>query len=237
MHSPIGVYFGRTVGGDRDHRLAADVPGAGGSVGPRRGPACAIFQATCGKLARQSISMPMSTMGTSPGTSMPATQSWRTRCRRFGKRRRNSHVSRRSEFRPRLADPNQESSYVINEYVFGREERRRVVVAESEEHFETDHLFEAADKMGTVTNDHVHCSTWYSAFNIENGFVWPAITGEINPPLHVDSANYLFADDTWKRSANRRCTKGCNSTSSRAPILPTSAVSVRHQRFVHIEAI
>jgi prepilin-type N-terminal cleavage/methylation domain-containing protein/prepilin-type processing-associated H-X9-DG protein len=96
----------------------------------------------------------------------------------------------------RLADANQESSYVINEYVTSAGVKDAVLsLPKVKNTSKLIVVFEAADKMGTVTYDHVHCSTWYSAFNVNNGFVWPAITGEINPQRHVDSANYLFADD------------------------------------------
>jgi prepilin-type N-terminal cleavage/methylation domain-containing protein len=96
----------------------------------------------------------------------------------------------------RLADANQESSYVINEYVTSAGVKDAVLsLPKVKNTSKLIIVFEAADKMGTVTYDHVHCSTWYSAFNVSNGFVWPAISGEINPQRHIDSANYLFADD------------------------------------------
>jgi prepilin-type N-terminal cleavage/methylation domain-containing protein len=98
----------------------------------------------------------------------------------------------------RLADSNKQSSYVINEYVSSDASSVPGAVPLLTKVKETSKLitlFEAADKAGSVANDHAHCSTWYSAFKIANGFVWAGITGEINPQRHVDSANYLYADD------------------------------------------
>ncbi len=101
-------------------------------------------------------------------------------------------------FEARLADPNKQSSYVINEYVSSEASEVQGAVPLLSKLKETSKLiivFEGADKVGSVVNDHVHCSTWYSAFKISNGFVWAGIIGEINPERHVDSANYLYADD------------------------------------------
>ncbi len=98
----------------------------------------------------------------------------------------------------RLADPNKQSSYVINEYVSSDDNSIQGAVPLLPRLKETSKLitvFEAADKAGAVANDHVHCSTWYTPFKVTNGFVWQGIIGEINPERHVDSANYLFADD------------------------------------------
>jgi prepilin-type N-terminal cleavage/methylation domain-containing protein len=98
----------------------------------------------------------------------------------------------------RLADPNKQSSYVINEFVSSDPSTVPGAVPLLTKVKETSKLitvFECADKVGQTTSDHVHCSTWYTAFKVNNGFVWSGIVGEINPERHIDSANYLYADD------------------------------------------
>jgi len=94
----------------------------------------------------------------------------------------------------RLADSNKQSSYVINEYVSssgvtGAVQSLYKVPATSKLIV----LFEGADARGAF-DDHAHCSTWYTAFKIANGFVWPGILAEIKPDRHGGSANYLYAD-------------------------------------------
>ena len=94
----------------------------------------------------------------------------------------------------RLVDPNKQSSYVINEYVSSAAVPDAVLsLYKLRSTSKLIVLFEGADERGPLA-DHAHCSTWYSAFKIANGFVWPGILGEIKPDRHRNSANYLFAD-------------------------------------------
>jgi prepilin-type N-terminal cleavage/methylation domain-containing protein/prepilin-type processing-associated H-X9-DG protein len=108
----------------------------------------------------------------------------------------------------RLADPSKESSYVINEYVSSTGIKDAVLqLSKLKETSKLIVLFEGADQNGAL-DDHAHCSTWYTAFKITNGFVWAGITGEIDPSRHGGSrnpadltvpksggvANYLYAD-------------------------------------------
>jgi prepilin-type processing-associated H-X9-DG protein len=94
----------------------------------------------------------------------------------------------------RLADPNKESSYVINEYVSSGNVANAVLyLSKIKDASKLIVLFEGSDQRGP-TDDHAHCSTWYSAFKITNGFVWSGIISEIKPDRHNASANYLIAD-------------------------------------------
>jgi prepilin-type processing-associated H-X9-DG protein/prepilin-type N-terminal cleavage/methylation domain-containing protein len=56
-------------------------------------------------------------------------------------------------------------------------------------------LFEGADKRAVATtNEHAHCSSWYSPANIAANLVWTKVTDEIQPNRHGGTANYLYAD-------------------------------------------
>ena len=55
-------------------------------------------------------------------------------------------------------------------------------------------MFEGADQGRTVTDDHVHTSTWYAPGDIVNGNEWALITAEVTPTQHVSCSNYLYAD-------------------------------------------
>jgi prepilin-type N-terminal cleavage/methylation domain-containing protein/prepilin-type processing-associated H-X9-DG protein len=55
-------------------------------------------------------------------------------------------------------------------------------------------MFEGADYGRTVTDDHVHCSTWYAPTDIADGTVLDVMLAEINPTQHVTCANYMYAD-------------------------------------------
>jgi prepilin-type processing-associated H-X9-DG protein/prepilin-type N-terminal cleavage/methylation domain-containing protein len=97
-------------------------------------------------------------------------------------------------FEVRLADPNKQSSYVINEYMSSKDIPGAVLqLSKLKESSKLIVLFEGADNLGTAY-DHTHSSTWYSTFKISNGFVWAGIVGEINPTRHAGSANYMYAD-------------------------------------------
>jgi prepilin-type N-terminal cleavage/methylation domain-containing protein/prepilin-type processing-associated H-X9-DG protein len=100
----------------------------------------------------------------------------------------------------RLADPNKQASFVINEYVSTDTARRqRVAGAVLSLHRLHDTskvfvLFEGAANRGP-SNDHAHCSQWYHPL-FSSDDVWRFILSEINPAQHDDSvANYLFADN------------------------------------------
>ena len=112
-------------------------------------------------------------------------------------------------FDKRLADTNKEASYVINEYVSSADINGAVLsLFKLKQTSKLIILFECSPLVGTAANanDHVHCSTWYSAFKISHSFVWSGILGEVDPSRHGGTldpitntnaggmANYLFAD-------------------------------------------
>jgi len=102
------------------------------------------------------------------------------------------------DFEVRLADPAKEASYVINDYVSSDKPTGAVVwLSKLKTKSKLIVLFEAAKRPQQNADqfDHAHCSTWYSTFNVANGFVWSTITGEINPARHAGVSNYLYADD------------------------------------------
>jgi len=101
------------------------------------------------------------------------------------------------DFAARLADPAKEASYVINEYVSSDKLPDAVLsLAKLKTTSKLIVLFEAAQRpaQSAALADHVHSSTWYSTFNVANGFVWSTITSEINPSRHAGVSNYLYAD-------------------------------------------
>jgi prepilin-type N-terminal cleavage/methylation domain-containing protein/prepilin-type processing-associated H-X9-DG protein len=101
------------------------------------------------------------------------------------------------DFAARLADPAKEASYVINEYVSSDKLSDAVLsLAKLKTTSKLIVLFEAAKRpaQNAALVDHVHSSTWYSTFNVANGFVWSTITSEINPSRHTGVSNYLYAD-------------------------------------------
>jgi prepilin-type processing-associated H-X9-DG protein len=101
------------------------------------------------------------------------------------------------DFAARLADPVKEASYVINEYVSSDKLPDAVLsLAKLKTTSKLIVLFEAAKRpaQNAALVDHVHSSTWYSTFNVANGFVWNTITSEINPSRHAGVSNYLYAD-------------------------------------------
>ncbi len=56
-------------------------------------------------------------------------------------------------------------------------------------------LFEGSDVGRTVSDDHVHTSTWFAPGDIVNGNAWAVILAEITPAQHgMDWSNYLYAD-------------------------------------------
>lgn len=54
-------------------------------------------------------------------------------------------------------------------------------------------MFERSDR-SAVTNDHVHCGSFYLPFRVEQNLVWTFLELEIAPDRHAGTANYLFAD-------------------------------------------
>ena len=54
-------------------------------------------------------------------------------------------------------------------------------------------LFERSDQ-SAVTNDHVHCGSFYLPFRVEQNLVWDFMKQEVAPDRHTDTSNYLFAD-------------------------------------------
>ena len=93
----------------------------------------------------------------------------------------------------RLADPNKQSSYVINEYVSSDVKDAVLSLYKVRDKGKLIVLFEGADERGAV-DDHVHTSIWYSPFRVASGFVWAGIVQEIKPDRHNGAANYLYAD-------------------------------------------
>ena len=78
-------------------------------------------------------------------------------------------------------------------------------------------VFERADNRN-VNQEHVHCSTWYTQYKIDNQLVWPYILLEIQPDRHFGTSNYLFADahvetipvETFHRWADEDSANGTN---------------------------
>ena len=112
-------------------------------------------------------------------------------------------------FDQRRVDANKEASYVINEYVSSADVSGAVLsLFKLKQTSKLIILFECSGLVGTAAgaNDHVHCSTWYSAFKVSHGSVWSGILGEVDPSRHGGTldpatntnaggvANYLFAD-------------------------------------------
>jgi prepilin-type N-terminal cleavage/methylation domain-containing protein/prepilin-type processing-associated H-X9-DG protein len=98
----------------------------------------------------------------------------------------------------RLADPDKQSSYVFNEYLMPTDNiALKPLVVPSLYKLKSKSkaivLFEGADDR-TAIDDHAHCSNWYSAFFVNNGFVWNNMLREIKPDRHNGAANYLYAD-------------------------------------------
>ena len=96
----------------------------------------------------------------------------------------------------RLADPQKESSYLINEYVTSDVKGAVLYLTKLKATSKQIIVFEAGARpeQNAAFTDHAHCSTWYTAFKISNGFVWSGIVSEIAPDRHVNCANYLYAD-------------------------------------------
>ena len=99
----------------------------------------------------------------------------------------------------RLASPNKQASYVINEYlstdvtrpgqVPGAVESLHKLPATSKQIV----LFEGATNRGP-NSDHAHCSQWYHPlFSVQDS--WEYMLTEIHPSLHSGSAHYLYADN------------------------------------------
>ena len=88
-------------------------------------------------------------------------------------------------------------------------------------------MFEGANYGRTVTNDHVHCSTWYAPSDIANGTVLDTMIAEINPTQHVTCANHMYADghavtvsyDTFLRL-------GANRYRERDQLCPAAKVTI-----------
>ena len=90
--------------------------------------------------------------------------------------------------------PEQGTSYVINELVANN---RLVKSVTNLNGLRNTHglvvLFERSDQ-SNVTNDHVHCGSFYLPFRVEQNLVWAFMELEIAPDRHQDISNYLFAD-------------------------------------------
>ncbi len=88
------------------------------------------------------------------------------------------------------------TSYVMNEYVCDTTVDGYYVTNINQ--LKSTHdlvvFFEGADAGRSVTDDHVHTSTWYAPTDISSGTVLDTMLSEINPSQHVDFANYLYAD-------------------------------------------
>jgi prepilin-type processing-associated H-X9-DG protein len=96
----------------------------------------------------------------------------------------------------RLSSTPRGTSYVISEYI-SLHNTPGVVrnINKMQETSKSIIVFEGSHKRGlTLIYDHAHPSAWYTPLDIANGTVWQAITNEIAPDRHIDSANYLYAD-------------------------------------------
>jgi len=55
-------------------------------------------------------------------------------------------------------------------------------------------MFEGSDERNE-RDDHVHCSNFYDAIRVRNGWVWELMRTEVAPSRHSGSANYLYGDN------------------------------------------
>jgi prepilin-type N-terminal cleavage/methylation domain-containing protein/prepilin-type processing-associated H-X9-DG protein len=56
-------------------------------------------------------------------------------------------------------------------------------------------IFEGCEtRAADPSNDHAHASQWFSQFNIDWNLVEIAVKKEIQPDIHVATANYLYVD-------------------------------------------
>ena len=96
----------------------------------------------------------------------------------------------------RLASAPPGTSYIINNYLGASKASAPFNnFKKLKETCKTLLLFEGSDNRAVaITNEHAHCSSWFSAANIAAGLVWTKITDEIQPNRHGGSANYLYAD-------------------------------------------
>ena len=94
----------------------------------------------------------------------------------------------------RLLDGAKGTSYVINEYVANPDvEGSLIFLSKLIDASRLIVVFEGSDNRN-VNQEHVHCSTWYTQYKIDNKLVWPYMLQEIQPDRHFGTSNYLFAD-------------------------------------------
>jgi len=93
-----------------------------------------------------------------------------------------------------VEQPEQGTSYLINELVANDQLDKSVTNLNG---LRNTHglivLFERSDH-SAVTNDHVHCGSFYLPFRVEKNLVWAFMEQEVAPDRHQDISNYLYAD-------------------------------------------
>ncbi|MEX2113243.1 MAG: DUF1559 domain-containing protein [Pirellulales bacterium] len=89
------------------------------------------------------------------------------------------------------------TSYLINEYVAVPSPEAVLHLHKMQETSKSIVVFEGGDKRNP-TDEHVHCSTWYTALKVSKGvdYVWAYMTAkEFKPDRHIgETSNYLYAD-------------------------------------------
>ncbi|HTU26845.1 MAG TPA: type II secretion system protein [Pirellulales bacterium] len=88
------------------------------------------------------------------------------------------------------------TSYVINEYIaYQTSDGYSVLnINQIQDADKLIVLFEGSWTGREATDDHVHTSTWYAPVDVYRNQYWNVILAEVNPTVHNDCANYLFAD-------------------------------------------
>ncbi|MDZ4819443.1 MAG: DUF1559 domain-containing protein [Planctomycetota bacterium] len=93
----------------------------------------------------------------------------------------------------RLGTDGKGTSYMLNEYISSNVTGAVSKLAQLKATSKTIMVFEGADERD-VTAEHVHASTWYTPFNINNNRVPFVIKSEIKTDRHGPSSHYLYAD-------------------------------------------
>jgi prepilin-type N-terminal cleavage/methylation domain-containing protein/prepilin-type processing-associated H-X9-DG protein len=87
------------------------------------------------------------------------------------------------------------TSYLINDYLASETDDGARNLRQVEGTTRTMLLFEGADSIKPDPKyEHIHATTWFSSFNLNNNLCMSAIRGELQVDRHQQSANYAFLD-------------------------------------------
>ncbi len=88
--------------------------------------------------------------------------------------------------------------YVINEYISNPKIKGSVTnINMCQQTSALLMIFEGSEQrlpVNDITQEHVHCSLWYTPTRVANGVVWDYMVAEIAPDRHTKTANYLYGD-------------------------------------------